>query len=152
MPVAAPPPKLWHPRTSPDISKCLLGGKTTSFENHCLNQSKRSLFFSTSAAKLHEVDTEKSVKLYCFYVHSMCVLVAQSCPTLCNPMDYSPTGSSVHRISQVRMLEWVAIPFPGDLSKSRNRTWVSSNPGRFFTIWATRDMSNFQNISMRTLL
>ena len=38
------------------------------------------------------------------------VLVAQSCPTLCNAMDCSPPGSSVHGISQVRILEWVAIP------------------------------------------
>ncbi|CAM9415088.1 unnamed protein product [Rangifer tarandus platyrhynchus] len=38
------------------------------------------------------------------------VLVAQLCPTLCNPMDYSPPGSSVHRILQARILEWVAMP------------------------------------------
>ena len=38
-------------------------------------------------------------------------LVAQSCPTLCNPMDYSPSDSSVHRILQARILEWVAISF-----------------------------------------
>ena len=45
------------------------------------------------------------------------MLVAQSCPTLCNPMDYSPSGSSVHGILQAGILEWVAIPFlsPGDL-------------------------------------
>ena len=35
----------------------------------------------------------------------------QSCPTLCNPMDSSPPGSSVHRIPQARILEWVAISF-----------------------------------------
>ena len=39
------------------------------------------------------------------------VLVAQSCPTLCDPMDCSPPGSSVHGILQARILEWVAIPF-----------------------------------------
>ena len=44
------------------------------------------------------------------------VLVAQLCPTLCDPMDSSPPGSSAHEISQVRILEWVAIPSPGDLS------------------------------------
>ena len=42
------------------------------------------------------------------------VLVAQSCLTLCNPMDCSPPGSSVHRIFHARMLEWVAMPSPGD--------------------------------------
>ena len=37
------------------------------------------------------------------------VLVPQACLTLCNPMEYSPPGFSVHRILQVRILEWVAI-------------------------------------------
>ena len=39
----------------------------------------------------------------------------QSCPTLCDPMDYSPPGSSVHGILQARILEWVAVPPPGAL-------------------------------------
>ena len=43
------------------------------------------------------------------------VLVAQSCPTLCDPMDCSLPGSSVHGILQARVLEWVALPSPGDL-------------------------------------
>ena len=41
--------------------------------------------------------------------------VTQSCPTLCEIMGWSPPGSSVHDISQARILEWVAFPFPGDL-------------------------------------
>ena len=51
---------------------------------------------------------------------SMSVLVAQSCPTLCDPMDWGPPSSSVHGIFQARILELVAIPFsrgssqPGD--------------------------------------
>ena len=45
----------------------------------------------------------------------VCVLVAQSCLTFCDPMDCSPPGSSVHGILQARTLEWVAIPPPGDL-------------------------------------
>ena len=39
----------------------------------------------------------------------------QSCLTLCDPMDCSPPGSFVHRILQARILEWVAMPSPGDL-------------------------------------
>ena len=39
------------------------------------------------------------------------VLVAQLCLTLCKPMDCSPPGSSVYKILQARILEWVAIPF-----------------------------------------
>jgi len=46
------------------------------------------------------------------------MLVAQSCPTLCNPMDYRPPGSSVPGILQARILEWVAFPSPGDLPSS----------------------------------
>ena len=47
---------------------------------------------------------------------TMKVLVTQSCLTLCYPMDCSPPGSSVHRLLQARILEWVAIPFSRDLS------------------------------------
>ena len=42
--------------------------------------------------------------------------VAQSCPTLCDPVDCSPPDSSVHGILQARILEWIAISFSGDLS------------------------------------
>ena len=38
-------------------------------------------------------------------------MYVQSCPTLCSPMDHSPPGSSVHRIFQARILEWVAITY-----------------------------------------
>ena len=41
--------------------------------------------------------------------------VTQLCPTLCDPVGCSPPGSSVHGILQARILEWVAIPFLGDL-------------------------------------
>ena len=47
------------------------------------------------------------------------------CPTLCNPVDISPPGSSVHGISQVAILEWVAISFSRRSSTSRDRTCVS---------------------------
>ena len=40
----------------------------------------------------------------------------QSCPTLCDPMDCSPPGSSVHGILQARVLEWLPCPPPVDLS------------------------------------
>ena len=49
----------------------------------------------------------------------MCVCeFLQSCPTLDDPMDCNPPGSSVHRILQARILEWVATPSPGDLPNS----------------------------------
>ena len=60
------------------------------------------------------------------------VLVAGSCLTLCNPVDCSPPGSSVHEILQARIMEWVAIPFSRRSSRPRNRTQVSCTAGRFF--------------------
>ena len=50
------------------------------------------------------------------FLHLTMCLVAQSCPTLCNPIDCSWPGSSVHGISQARILErWVPFPSPGNL-------------------------------------
>ena len=46
---------------------------------------------------------------------SVCTKLLQSCLTLCDPMDHSPPGSSVHGILKAGILEWVAIPPPGDL-------------------------------------
>ena len=56
--------------------------------------------------------------------------VAQSCPTLCNPMDCSLLGSSIHGIFQARVLEWVAISFSRRSSWPRDRTRVSRIVGR----------------------
>ena len=61
------------------------------------------------------------------------MLVAQSCPNLCNPMDCSLPGSSVHGIPQARLLEWVAIPFSRGSSRPRDETQVSCTAGGFFT-------------------
>ena len=58
--------------------------------------------------------------------------VAQPCLTLCNPMDCSLLGSSVHEIFQARILEWVAISFSSGSSQSRDRTQVSHIVGRCF--------------------
>ena len=65
--------------------------------------------------------------------------VAQSCPTLYDPMDCSLSGSSVHGIFQARVLEWIAISFSRVSSWPRNQTRVSRITGRHFTIWATRE-------------
>ena len=65
--------------------------------------------------------------------------VAQSCPTLCNPMDCSLPGSSIHGIFQARVLEWVAISFSRRSSWPRDWTRVSYIVGRCFTVWATRE-------------
>ena len=65
------------------------------------------------------------------------VKVAQSCLTLCDPIDYT-----VHWILQARILEWVVFPFSRGSSHSRYQTQVSCFAGGFFTSWATREAQN----------
>ena len=72
------------------------------------------------------------------------VKVIQSCPTLCNPMDYT-----VHGIFQARILEWGVFPFSRVSSQPRDRTQVSCIASGFFTSWATREA---QWVDMRHLL
>ena len=63
----------------------------------------------------------------------------KSCPTLCDPMDCTLPGFSIHGILQARILEWVAISFSRGSSPPRDRTWVSRIAGRCFTVWAARE-------------
>ena len=65
--------------------------------------------------------------------------VTQSCLTLCDPMNYSLPGPTVHEILHSRIIEWVAIPFSRGSSQPRDWTWVSCFAGRFFTVWVTRE-------------
>ena len=65
--------------------------------------------------------------------------VVQSCPTLCDPMECSLPGFSVHGIFQARVLEWVAISFSRWSSRPRDRTQIYCIIGRRFTLWATRE-------------
>ena len=60
--------------------------------------------------------------------------VAQLCATLCDPMDYSLPGSSVHGIFQAIVLEWIAISFSSKSSRPRDRTQVSLIVDRHFTV------------------
>ena len=67
------------------------------------------------------------------------MLIAQSCPTVWDPQDCSPPGSSVHGILQARTLDWVAIPLSSGPSQPRHQTQVFCIAGRFFTVRATRE-------------
>ena len=66
------------------------------------------------------------------------VLVSQSCLTLCDPIDYSPPGSSVRGISQAIILEGVVIPSSRDSSQPRDGTWVSCIASRLVTAEPSR--------------
>ena len=61
--------------------------------------------------------------------------VAQSCPTLCEKMDYT-----VHGILQARILEWVAVPFSRRSFQPRDQTQISLIAGGFFTTWTRREV------------
>ena len=66
--------------------------------------------------------------------------IAQSCVTLCDPMDCSLPVSFVHGIFQTRILEWVAISFSRRSCQPKDWTWFSRVVVRCFTIWATREV------------
>ena len=66
------------------------------------------------------------------------VKVTQSCPILCDPMDYT-----VHGILHARILEWVAFSFCRGSSQPRDQTQVSHIAGRFFTNWGTREAQKY---------
>ena len=68
--------------------------------------------------------------MFCVHVK---VLVAELCTTLCGP-PCSPPGSSIRRILQTRILEWVAITFSRGSSQRRDQAQIS-HTGRFFTVW-----------------
>ena len=78
------------------------------------------------------VISEMQIKTTMSY-HLLAVLVTQSCSTLCDPMDCSPPGFSVHGIFQARILECIAIPFSRGSSGPRDRTRVSCIASRFLT-------------------
>ena len=65
------------------------------------------------------------------------VKIAQSCPTLCDPMDL------VHGILLARILEWVAFPFSRGSSQPKDQTQVSHTADGFFTSWATREAQDY---------
>ena len=71
---------------------------------------------------------------------------AQSCLTLCNPMNCSLPGSSVHGFLQANILEWVAVAFSRGSSQPKNQTHfscISCIAGGFFTKWATWETQNY---------
>ena len=69
----------------------------------------------------------------------------QSCPTLCESMDYSLPSSSVHGITLARILEWVAIPFSMGSSQPRDKTHVSHIAGTFFILYCLSHPPQFKN-------
>jgi len=99
-------------------------------------ESKRLFYISVSILLSH-------IQGYCYHLSKFHIYALVYCigvflsVFLCDPMDYSLPGSSIHGIFQARILEWVAIPLSRATFPPRDRTWVSCNAGRLFTIWTT---------------
>ena len=74
--------------------------------------------------------------------------VAQSCLTFCDPMDFSPPGSSIYGIFQARILEWAAISSHRGSSQLRDWTCVSCIAGRFFTPEPSGKPTSLTNLSL----
>ena len=85
----------------------------------------------------------KHVRHLSFIMWKVKVLVAQLCLTLCDSMDSSLPGSSVHGILQARIREWVAMPSFWRSSQPRDRTQVAHIAGGFFTVWDTREAQEY---------
>ena len=93
-----------------------------------------SLSSFTLIKRLFSFSSLSAIRVMCV----ICVKVAQSRPTLCDPMDYT-----VHGILLARILEWVAFPSSRGSSQSRDQTQVSYIASRFFTSGATRETQEY---------
>ena len=120
------------PYHSASMHRAVTHTRPTGSRTHTCCHSSSVVYFYFVMSNSHAL-AEKWVK------SCLCVWVAQSCLTLCNPMDCSSLGYSVPGILQERILEWVAIPFSRGSSQLRGWTRVSHIAGRFFTIWTTRE-------------
>ena len=118
---------VWH------MFSCALGKTSRKRMKHLLNVYLIYTFYLP-----HVLSLTFFISLH--YGSEVKMLVAQSCLTLCDPMDCSLPGSSVHRIFQARILEQIAISFSRGSSRPRDQIRVSHIVGRHFTIWATREI------------
>ena len=135
--LSLPPPNSSHHHILPWISKSLLMDHLTSrlLTSVSPHSGVRVIFSKHNLNHFTKSPTSPSSLL--FFRVCVCAKSLQSCLNLCNPMDCSPPGSSVHRILQARILEWVAMPSSGGSSQPRDRTQVSHIASGYFIIWAT---------------
>ena len=131
----------------PDLFSLITGNIPVYFWNiflFCLTRQERFLLFATKVILLKTIYSQSScwIGTESNDPHSlpqqteMDIACVQSCPTFCDPIDCNPPGSSVHRIFQARILEWIAISSFRGSFWPRDQTWfscVSCMAGRFFT-------------------
>ena len=141
----------WNPATWPHpLNSVLASARWWSQEQRAASPSQLAIFLSAESIAVIFIVTTSTLdpmlakvclflsKQNAFYDYN-CWLVARSRPTLCNPMDCSLPGSSVHGIFQARILEWAAVSFSRGPSWLRDRTCASCIAGRVFTLsWKFR--------------
>ena len=93
---------------------------------------------SPTTCELKPFQRKEIASKFPFLSLSVC-LVTQSCLSLCNPMNCSPPGSSVHGILQARILEWAAISFSRGSFQPRDQTCISCIGRWILCHWATRE-------------
>ena len=86
-----------------------------------------------SSIAFHSVNSNQTLFPPQLGFQGVCAKLLQLCSTLCDPMDCSPPGSSVHGMSQAKILEWVAISFSRVSPPIRDQTLVSCTGRGFFT-------------------
>ena len=105
----------------PGLGRSPEGGNSNPLQYSCLeNLLDRGAWWAT----VHRV-AKSQTQLKWLSTAAAAARSPQSCLTLCDPMDGSPPGSSVHEILQARILEWVANSFPWGSFLSRDRMYVS---------------------------
>ena len=93
------------------------------------------VFYTLNTSQLEPATSQVLMRLCCVQCGTQ---LLQSCPTLCNPMNCSPPGSSSRGILPARIPEWVAMTSSKGSSQTRDWTHVSWRAGGFFTCWAIR--------------
>ena len=128
-----------------EMSMILWNPLPSTFSSHSVLQALPHSSSRTLSPTWSMLYSQKTVA-HLFLCAVLC-LVTQSCPTLWDPMDCSPPGSSLHGDSPGMgcLLEWVVKPSSREFSQPRDWTEVSGLAGRFFTVWATREAQGYWN-------
>ena len=130
-PVSLPPS---FPQFSAHLPARLISQSTSGIQNLFSNPVSLQIYFSIPEVSAFST-LVGGTAFASLWVVVVCCSVIHSCPTLCDPMDCSPSRFSVHGILQARILEWVAMPSSRGSSPPRDRTcisYVSCTAGRFF--------------------
>ena len=110
---------------------------TTVFSNESVLHIRWPKCWSFSFSISHSNEYSELISFRKLHLSEWVSEVTQSCPNLCDPVDCSLPGSSVHGTLQARILEWVTISFSSGSSPSRDQTRVSRFGCRHFNLWAT---------------